>query len=95
MQTSVRERRTPPVGLGDALRCAREDAGLSQGAVAASIGVRADYISKLERGQRCPSVEVAESLVGILNLSEAGAALLRAAAVEDAGRSHPWRTRPL
>ncbi|MGC9536510.1 helix-turn-helix domain-containing protein [Streptomyces sp. UG1] len=92
MQATVRERRTPPVGLGEALRQAREDAGLSQGAVAAAVGVRPDYVSKLERGERCPSVRVAESLAAVLELSAAGAALLSAAAVDDAGRSHPWRT---
>ncbi|NUQ96388.1 MAG: helix-turn-helix transcriptional regulator [Streptomyces sp.] len=91
MQTTVRRRRTPPVGLGDALRRARENAGLSQGAVAAAVGVRHDYVSKLERGERCPSANVAEALAVVLNLSASGAALLEAAAVDDAGRSHPWR----
>lgn len=91
MQTTVRERRTPPAGLGDALRQAREAVGLSQGAVAATLGVGPDYVSKLERGERCPSDEVAQALAAVLELSAAGAALLTAAAVDDAGRSHPWR----
>jgi transcriptional regulator with XRE-family HTH domain len=91
MQTTVRERRTPPAGLGEALRQARETAGLSQGAVAAAVGVRPDYVSKLERGERCPSVRVATSLASVLELGAAGTALLSAAAVDDAGRSHPWR----
>jgi len=91
MQTTVRERRTPPAGLGDALRCARETAGLSQGAVAAAVGIRPDYVSKLERGKRCPSVRVAESLAALLELAGGDAALLSAAAVDDAGRSHPMR----
>lgn len=93
MQATVRERHTPPAGLGEALRQARETAGLSQGMVAATLGVGHDYVSKLERGQRCPSAKVAESLTAILNLGATGAALLAAAAVGDAGRSHPWRTR--
>ncbi|MEH0637314.1 helix-turn-helix transcriptional regulator [Streptomyces bottropensis] len=93
MQTTVRERRTPPAGLGEALRQARESAGLSQGAVAVAVGVRPDYISKLERGERCPSASVAAALTSVLELGAAGAALLTAAAVDDAGRSHPWRTR--
>lgn len=91
MQTTVRERRIPPAGLGEALRQARETAGLSQGAVAVEVGVRADYVSKLERGERCPSASVAELLASVLDLNAAGAALLSAAAVDDAGRSHPWR----
>ncbi|MFI2202647.1 helix-turn-helix transcriptional regulator [Streptomyces sp. NPDC020192] len=89
--TAMRERRVPPVGLGGALRQAREIVGLSQGAVAAVLGVGPDYVSKLERGERCPSVEVAHALAAVLDLSEAGAVLLSAAAVGDAGRSHPWR----
>lgn len=92
MQTTVRERRTPPAGLGEALRQARETAGLSQGAVAGAVGVRPDYVSKLERGERCPSVSVAQALARILNLTAAGAALLFAAAVDDVGKDSPWRT---
>lgn len=91
MQTTVRERRTPPAGLGEALRQARETTGLSQGAVAMAVGVRPDYVSKLERGERCPSASVAELLASVLELGATGAALLEAAAVDDAGRSHPWR----
>ncbi|MFD7003945.1 helix-turn-helix transcriptional regulator [Streptomyces mirabilis] len=93
MQMVIRERRTPPAGLGSALRQARVEAGLSQGAVAAAVGVRPDYVSKLERGERCPSVRVAELLASALKLEAPGAALLSAAAVDDAGRSHPWRSR--
>jgi transcriptional regulator with XRE-family HTH domain len=96
MQMVIRERRTPPAGLGDALREARRIAGLSQGAVAAAVGVRSDYVSKIERNERCPSVSVAEALAAVLNLSATAAALLKAAAVGDAGRSHPWRkSRPV
>ncbi|MEU0588277.1 helix-turn-helix domain-containing protein [Streptomyces sp. NPDC006132] len=91
MHTVIRQRRTPPAGLGEALRQAREEAGLSQGAVAAAIGVGPDYVSKLERGERCPSVKVAQLLAAVLKLGAAGSALLSAAAVDDAGRSHPWR----
>lgn len=56
-----------------------------------AVGVRPDYISKLERGERCPSASVAAVLASVLDLSAAGAALLSAAAVDDAGRDHPWR----
>ncbi|MFK0154608.1 multiprotein-bridging factor 1 family protein [Streptomyces sp. NPDC090493] len=94
MQTTIRERRTPPVALGGALRQARESASLSQGAVAVAVGVRADYISKLERGERCPSVTVARALAGVLHLDGAAAEMLARVAVDDAGRDHPAR-RPL
>jgi transcriptional regulator with XRE-family HTH domain len=88
---AIRIRHTPPKGLGRALRTARESAGLSQGAVAREVGVRPDYISKLERGARCPSTTVADALAALLDLDEATTQLLAAAAVDDAGRSHPLR----
>ncbi|MFJ5155748.1 helix-turn-helix domain-containing protein [Streptomyces sp. NPDC088353] len=91
MQTTVRERRVPPAGLGEALRQARENVGLCQREVAAAVAVRPDYVSKLERGERCPSAQVAELLRAVLELSVESAALLSDAAVDDAGRSHPWR----
>ncbi|MFF4823124.1 helix-turn-helix domain-containing protein [Streptomyces sp. NPDC001312] len=91
MQTTVRERRVPPAGLGEALRQARESAGLSQGDVAAAVGVRPDYVSKLERGLRCPSVSVASALVRMLHPSGQVAEALAVAAVPDAGRDHPAR----
>ena len=87
----IRQRRTPPDGFGAALRQAREDAGLSQGAVALAAGVRPDYISKLERGLRCPSAQVADALASVLRLNVVARALLAAASVDDAGRSHPAR----
>lgn len=87
----IRQRRTPPTGLGATLRSAREQLGLSQGAVALTVGVRPDYVSKLERGLRCPSVSVADSLVLVLELNDTARAALLAAAVTDAGRDHPGR----
>jgi transcriptional regulator with XRE-family HTH domain len=87
----IRQRRIPPDGLGDALRQAREDAGLSQGALALAVGVGPDYISKLERGIRCPSQRAAGALAAALKLNTVARALLDAAAVDDAGRSHPAR----
>lgn len=87
----IRIRRTPPRGLGRVLRLARERAGLSQGALAAEVGVRPDFISKLERSERCPSALVADALAVVLDLDAAATELLAAAAVDDAGRSHPAR----
>lgn len=88
---AIRIRRTPPKGLGRVLRLARERAGLSQGQVARELGVQATHVSKLELGQRCPSSAVADLLAVVLDLDAAGTELLAAAAVEDAGRSHPAR----
>lgn len=90
-EPAIRIRRTPPKGLGRVLRTARERAGLSQGQVAAEVGVRPDFISKLERSQRCPSAAVADALAVLLDLDEAATQLLAASAVADAGRSHPAR----
>jgi transcriptional regulator with XRE-family HTH domain len=87
----IRQRRTPPDGLGEVLRQAREDADLSQGAVAMAAGVRPDYVSKLERGLRCPSASVADALAMVLRLGGTERVLLTAAAVDDAGRDHPAR----
>ncbi|MGW1796521.1 helix-turn-helix domain-containing protein [Streptomyces sp. NPDC001984] len=73
------------------MRLAREHAGLSQGEVAAAVGVRADYVSKLERGLRCPSARVASALARVLRPKAQAAELLAAAAVNNAGRDHPAR----
>lgn len=88
----IRQRRTPPDGLGPMLRAARERAGLAQSAVAAVAGVRRAYITKLEDSARCPSLVVAKALCSALALDENEAALLRGCAVDDAGRNHPART---
>ncbi len=87
----IRERRIPPQGLGSMLRQARERAGLSQSALAAAAGVRRPYVSKLEDSARCPSLLVANALCAALALDGDEAALLLGCAVDDAGRSHPWR----
>ncbi|MGW3024510.1 helix-turn-helix domain-containing protein [Streptomyces sp. NPDC001221] len=88
----IRERRTPPEGLGPMLRQARERAGLSQSATAAAVDVRRAYINKLEHSARCPSQVVAMALCDVLALDDDEAALLLGCAVDDAGRSHPART---
>ncbi|MFF0127303.1 helix-turn-helix transcriptional regulator [Streptomyces mirabilis] len=87
----IRERRTPPEGLGPMLRRARERAALSQSTVATAVGVQRAYINKLEHSGRCPSLVVAEALCGALALDENEAALLRGCAVDGAGRNHPAR----
>jgi transcriptional regulator with XRE-family HTH domain len=48
----------PSLPLRDRLRKLRLEAGLSQRALCRKIDVDESYISRLERGQRAPSVEV-------------------------------------
>lgn len=90
-KTLIRVRRTPPKALGPLLRTARERAGLSQGETARRAGIPQPYVSVLEAGQRVPSMAVAELLADVLALTLPECKSLYAAAVNDAGRSHPAR----
>lgn len=87
----IRERRTPPEGLGPMLRSARERAGAGQRETARRAGVSQGYLWLLEAGQRVPSTAVAEVLAEVLALTPEEREQLRAAAVDDAGRSNPAR----
>lgn len=87
----VRVRRTPPQGLGPLLRAGRERAGLGQREAARLAGIPHGYLWLLENGQRVPSMAVAELLADTLQLKLAECRQLFAAAVVDAGRSHPDR----
>jgi len=71
------------------LRNARRRQGLSLRALEARTGISFGYLGMLERGQRAPSVEVAQALVAGLRMAPDAAARLMAEAVPDAGRS--WR----
>ncbi|WP_405580689.1 helix-turn-helix domain-containing protein [Streptomyces sp. NBC_01092] len=73
------------------LRAARERAGLGQREAARRTGVSQGYLWLLEAGQRAPSAVVAEMLAAVLALTDEEREQLRAAAVDDAGRSHPAR----
>ncbi|MEU7384939.1 helix-turn-helix transcriptional regulator [Streptomyces sp. NPDC042207] len=84
-------RRTPPKALGPLLRAARVRAGLSQGEAARRAGIRQPYLSAIEAGQRTPSTVVAEALADTLRLTLPECRQVYAAAVTDAGRSHPTR----
>lgn len=44
--------------LGDELRKARQDAGMSQEKVALSAGIDRSYLSELENNRRSPTVEM-------------------------------------
>lgn len=87
----IRERRTPPEGLGPMLRAARERAGLGVRETARRAGLSSGYVADLEANRRTPSRTVAEQLADVLTLSEGDRTLVLAAAVDDAGRDHPWR----
>ncbi|MFJ4623061.1 helix-turn-helix domain-containing protein [Streptomyces sp. NPDC088812] len=87
----IRERRTPPEGLGPLLREARETARLTPAETARRVGVTASYLAKLERATRCPSVTVAQRLAAVLDLDAVQRAVVLAGAVDDAGADHPMR----
>lgn len=88
-----RAQRLLPRDLADALREARERAGLKLCELAALVGISPSYLGALERGRRCPSVTVARELVPILEPEMA--ARLMQVAVQDAGRSHPNRPQTI
>jgi DNA-binding XRE family transcriptional regulator len=78
-----------PFGLARELRAARRSRGLGLRAAAAKLGVDPGYLSRLERGLRCPSIAVAQDLAAGLDLESDVAGRLFDAARPDAGRS--WR----
>lgn len=87
----IRERRTPPAGLGPMLRAARERADLGVRETARQAGLSSGYMAHLEAGGRSPSRTVAERLAAVLELTDDERAQLYVAAVTDAGRDHPAR----
>ncbi|WPO69927.1 helix-turn-helix transcriptional regulator [Streptomyces sp. KN37] len=88
----IRQRRTPPDGLGSMLRAARERAGLGLRHAARRADLSGGYMAHLEEGSRCPSRTVAARLADVLELDDDERAQLYAAAVTDAGADHPART---
>jgi DNA-binding XRE family transcriptional regulator len=81
-EPTVRQRRVPPPELGRMLGEARMRAGLRGTEAARLTGVSRQYLVRLETGQRCPSVEVAERLAVVLRLTGAEAGKLMAAAAK-------------
>jgi transcriptional regulator with XRE-family HTH domain len=80
-----------PADVGRLLARARRGLGLSQGAVAARVGISRPFLTRLEAGQRAPSVAVAVRLAFVLQLSDRERGLLLGHA-QLAGQSSPYRT---
>ncbi|MEY9839688.1 helix-turn-helix domain-containing protein [Streptacidiphilus sp. EB103A] len=97
--TGIRQRRTPPPELGEIINRGRLRAGLRGAECARVAGLSRAYLLQLELGKRVPSAYTVERLAGVLALTDPEREQLMAAAVPDAGRSHPgavarraWRT---
>jgi transcriptional regulator with XRE-family HTH domain len=88
-QATVRQRRTPPAGLGPMLNSARMRAGYRGRECARLAQLSKSYMFELECGTRCPSLAVARRLAEVLRLGEGERALLFASSVTDAGEDHP------
>jgi transcriptional regulator with XRE-family HTH domain len=74
------------MSLGETIRKAREEHGLTQFALASRVGVTASFITKVEKGEALPRAELLVALARVLDLP--GHALLKmadATRVERAG----------
>ncbi|MFI6123254.1 helix-turn-helix transcriptional regulator [Streptomyces sp. NPDC051064] len=91
-KATFRTRRTPPATLGPLLAAARERTGLSQRRASVAAGLNRHYMCAVEAGTRTPSLNAARRLADVLELADDERAQLYAAAVRDAGYSHPGRT---
>lgn len=86
-----------PDGFGDLLRKARLRAGLSRDRLAAVTQSSKGLVQALEEGMRPPSVTMAGRLAEVLGLDDWEAAVVHAAAVDDAAlraRAGVRHTRP-
>lgn len=79
-------RHEPPDYLPGLLVAGRRRTGRNQTAAARAAGVSRSYLSRLERGQRCPSIVVADALARSLHLTDAERSAVCAAGVEGVGR---------
>lgn len=55
--------------LGKKIACARKHSGLTQGALAARVGVTAQAVSKWERGNACPDIAILDEIADALGIS--------------------------
>lgn len=58
-----------PVALGEKIKTLRKQHRLSQGALAAKIGINPTHLGRLESGKYTPSVEVVRKLAEIFEVS--------------------------
>jgi ribosome-binding protein aMBF1 (putative translation factor) len=80
-------RRTLPPAVASALWTAREESNLSNREIAEQAGIDPSFLSKIVRGNRCPSQVVAARLIDVLPLTVGEQEALRDVAVQDAGKS--------
>ena len=73
------------------LAAARRRRGWSQREAARNAGVAYGMIGHLEHCRRAPSTVLAEKIIAFYQLDSAEAVMLRAEAVEGAGRDSPFR----
>ena len=85
------DRRCLPPDVGWSLAQARRRLGLSQRAAADRAGISRPFLTRLEAGQRAPSVAVATRLAFVLRLSDRDRGVLLGHA-QLAGESSPYRT---
>lgn len=79
-------RHAPPGYLPDLLVKGRRRSGRSQSAAARAAGISGSYLCRLEQGQRCPSITVADALARTLHLTNAEKAAVIAAGLDGVGR---------
>ena len=84
-------RHTVTPDLAAMLAYARRRRGWSQREAARKIKVAYGMIGHLEHCRRAPSASLAEEIIDAYQLNPAEADMLRAEAVEDAGRDSPYR----
>lgn len=77
--------------LAAILAAARRRRGWGQREAARRIGVSLGMVGHLERARRAPSSMVAEAIIGAYRLDPGEALMLRSEAIEDAGRSYPFK----
>lgn len=84
-------RHTVTPELAAMLAAARRRRGWSQREAARKVEVAYGMIGHLEHCRRAPSAVLAEKIADVYRLDSAEAAMLRAEAVEGAGRDSPFR----
>lgn len=82
-----------PADVAGALREARTARGWSLWQAGRELGTDGAYVLRLERGERWPSVAMAELLVLVYRLDGDAAGRLLRCAVPGVGRSNPKKTR--